>query len=153
MEIPRQAAPLAVIERIKYAVNEHNLDALGDCFHPDYQSEQPTHPTRAFRGRTQMQKNWTQIFRGVPDIKADVLRNALDGDVAWTEWDLRGTGADGTPWHTAMVTISGVQADQIVWMRLYMEQVQGDAGIDTSVRASLGADEVAGQVLDGTGGS
>ena len=89
-----------------------------------------------------MRKNWAQIFGAVPDITAEVLRCAVDGDTVWTEWDLRGTRVDGVPSHTVMVTIAGVQDDQIVWMRLYMEQVQVGEGIDAAVRASLGGNEL-----------
>jgi ketosteroid isomerase-like protein len=129
--------PRAVIDRIERAVNEHDLDALGNCFHPQYWSEQPFYPDRAFRGRKQMRKNWSYIFGAVPDIRAVVLRDAIDGDAIWTEWDLQGTQRDGTPWHSAMVTIGGVEDEQIVWMRLYMEQVREGNGIDASVRTSF----------------
>jgi limonene-1,2-epoxide hydrolase len=142
METSTSRRPLTIIERLQRAVNEHDLDAMGGCFHPEYRSEQPIHPDRAFRGREQMRKNWAQIFGAVPDIRADVLRCALDGDTVWTEWDLRGKRADGVPAHTVMVTIAGVENDQIVWMRLYLEQVHEGDGIDAAVRASLGGNEV-----------
>lgn len=131
------ADPSAVIARIQRSVNAHDLDALVACFQPDYRSEQPLHPDRAFRGREQMRANWTQIFAAVPDITADVLRWALDGQTVWAEWDLRGTRRDGTPHHTAMVTIGGTQDGQISWMRLYMEPVSTGAGIDAAVQAGL----------------
>ncbi len=129
--------PAAVVERIQRAVNEHDLDALGTCFQREYRSEQPLHPDRAFRGRDQMRKNWAQIFAGVPDIKADVLRCAVDRDTVWAEWELRGTRLDGAPHLTAMVTIGGVDEGEFVWMRLYMEQVSEGEGIDAAVRAGL----------------
>jgi hypothetical protein len=36
-----------------------------------------------------------------------------------------------------MVTIAGIPAGRVVWMRLYMEPVQAGEGIDAAVRASL----------------
>src|SRR5437588_12292788 len=122
-DMPISASPPALIERLQQAINLHDLDALAACFHPDFRSEQPIHPDRAFRGREQMRKNWAQIFSMVPDIAADVLRTAVDGNTIWTEWDLHGTSVRGTPAHTAMVTIAGVEDGQIVWMRLYLEPV------------------------------
>ncbi|MBV9282548.1 MAG: nuclear transport factor 2 family protein [Chloroflexi bacterium] len=153
METPTNGRPLAVIERIRRAVNEHDLDALATCFHPDYLSEQPIHPDRAFRGRDQMRKNWDQIFASVPDIRAEVLRCAAEGNIVWTEWDLRGTRVDGVPSHTAMVTIGEVRDEQIVWMRLYMEQVQEGEGIDAAVRASLGGGDGVLQAPRSAGGA
>lgn len=129
--------PLAVIERIRRATNAHDLDALGECFDLNYQSEQPMRPDRAFRGREQMRKNWAQIFAAIPDIQADVLRTAVDGNVVWAEWSMRGTGPNGVPSHTAMVTIGGIEHEQVVWVRLFMDEVRTGEDIDTAVRTSL----------------
>ncbi len=131
--------PRAVIDAIKRAVDDHDLEALAACFHPDYLSEQPFHPDRTFRGSEQMRKNWSQIFWSVPDIRANVLRCAVDGNTAWTEWELRGTRLDGAPALMAMVTIAGTDGGQVVWMRLYLEPVTPGAGIDASVREHMAA--------------
>jgi hypothetical protein len=32
-------------------MNARDIDAFVDCFDEDYESEQPAHPDRAFRGR------------------------------------------------------------------------------------------------------
>ena len=40
-----------VIERYRDAMTTHDLDALLDCFDPDYESVQPLNPHRDFRGR------------------------------------------------------------------------------------------------------
>ncbi len=129
--------PLAVIDNIMRAVDDHDLDALGACFQPDYLSEQPFHPDRTFRGREQMRKNWSQIFQGVPNIQANVLRCTVDGHTVWTEWELRGTRPDGVPAVVAMVTIAGIEAGQVAWMRLYLEPVTRGTGIDASVREQM----------------
>jgi ketosteroid isomerase-like protein len=132
--MPTETDPRTVIAAVKRAVDDHDLDALAACFYPDYLSEQPFHPDRAFRGSEQMRRNWEQIFRGVPDIRATVLRCAVDGKTAWTEWELRGKRSDGAPAHMAMVTIAGIEGRQVAWMRLYLEPVTHGAGIDASVR-------------------
>jgi ketosteroid isomerase-like protein len=126
-----------VIEGIRRAVDAHDLDALGACFEENYRSEQPFHPDRDFFGRAQMRKNWSQIFAGVPDIRATVLRTALDGNTVWTEWELRGTRVDGAPALIAMITIAGIEHGQVAWMRLYLEPVTRGAGIDASVREQM----------------
>ena len=114
----------ALLEQLQQALNAHNLEAFVACFAPDYQSAQPIHPERAFQGAEQVRKNWTKIFQDVPDIHAELLRLAVDGDTVWAEWHWFGTNHDGGQFNVCGVTIMGVQADQIMWGRLYMEPVQ-----------------------------
>ena len=133
--------PRSVIERLGDAINQHDLDALAACFAPDYASEFPAHPDRAFRGHAQMRKNWTQIFGGVPDIAATLLRSAAAGDTAWGEWDWRGTRADGAPFAMRGVTIQGIAGGRIAWVRLYMEPVEAvGVGSDAAVRRDVAGD-------------
>ena len=40
-----------VAERLHAAMNARDIDAFVACFDEDYESEQPAHPDRAFRGR------------------------------------------------------------------------------------------------------
>ena len=87
----------AVIDRLLKATNDHDLDALVDCFAPDYVNETPVHPLRGFTGSEQVRLNWRQIFAAVPDLVAEVTRRAEDGGTAWTEWQMSGTRGDGTP--------------------------------------------------------
>ena len=47
----------------------------------DYDSQQPLHPARQFQGREQVRKNWSAMFREIPDFRADVLAVAVAGDV------------------------------------------------------------------------
>ena len=114
----------AVLDQLQQALNAHNLEAFVDCFAPDYQSAQPIHPERAFQGAEQVRKNWTKIFQDVPDIHAELLRSAVDGDTIWAEWHWFGTNNDGGLFNVRGVTIMGVQTDKIMWGYLYMEPVQ-----------------------------
>src|SRR5438105_11678170 len=92
-----QIEPEALVYRLQRATNEHDLEALVDCFAPDYRNETPAHPSRGFDGREQVRKNWEQIFTNVGDIHAVVLRRAADGDNIWSEWEMSGTRRDGSP--------------------------------------------------------
>ena len=121
--------PTAVVERLHGALNRHDLEALVACFAADYDSAQPAHPQRAFRGRDQVRKNWAAFFEGVPDLRAEVLRTAVQGDTVWTEWHWWGTRRDGGPLDVRGVTVIGVRDDRIVWGRLYMEETEA-AGVD-----------------------
>jgi ketosteroid isomerase-like protein len=133
----------ALVERLRKATNDHDLEALVACFAPDYRNETPAHPERGFIGNEQVRKNWAQIFASIPDITAEVLRCTVDGDTAWTEWEHRGTRADGTAHVMRGVVIFGVADDVAAWARFYLEPVQEDAGsVDLAVRRQVSPDDL-----------
>ena len=117
-----------VLERLRDAQNRHDLDAFVACFDPHYRSEQPLHPDRTLVGREQVDKNWAEVFAGVPDFHAELLRWADRGDTGWAEWHWHGTRTDGTRLDMRGVTIFGIREDRIVWGRLYLEDVEGGQG-------------------------
>ena len=128
-----------VAERLNTAMNAHDIDAFVDCFHEDYDSRQPAHPDRAFRGRDQARANWSAIFDGVPDFRSELVAAAASGDTEWSEWHWHGTQSDGTPLDMAGVIVAGVGDGRLRWARLYVEPVeQGGAGIDAAVREMSG---------------
>ena len=125
-----------VIDRLHSAMNSHDLDAFVACFAPEYESDQPAHPRRAFRGSDQVRENWTNVFAGVPDFKADLLSSATTDDgVEIGEWRWRGTHVDGSPFAMQGVIVAGVQSSRIMWGRLYMETIElGGGDIDEMVQ-------------------
>jgi ketosteroid isomerase-like protein len=130
-----QSNPQAVIDRLQAAQNQRDLAAFLACIAPDYQSEQPVHPDKAFQGSEQVRKNWSAMFSGVPDFRSEQLRSVVEGDTVWTEWHWSGTHTDGRPFAMRGVTIFGVRDERIVWGRLYMEPVQQTgAGIDAQMQ-------------------
>ena len=138
MTASKDLAPEAVIGRIAEATNSHDLDALVECFAPDYRNETPVHPDRGFVGREQVQKNWSQIFALVPDVTAEVLRYVVDGDTVWSEWEHRGTRPDGAPHVMRGVVILGVADGRATWARFFLEPVRENEGdADEGVRRVL----------------
>ncbi len=119
---------LAVVARLVTATNDHDIDALVDCFAAEYFNETPAHPQRSFRGRDQVRSNWTSILAGVPDITARVTASIVDGPSVWTEWEMSGTRRDGSPHAMAGVIIFGVPEDRIAWARFYLEPVEQASG-------------------------
>ena len=104
------------------------------CFGTDYRNETPAHPSRGFSGRDQVRRNWQQIFAAVPDVTAEVLRWSVDGDTVWTEWEHRGTRADGSAHLMRGVVILGVARSVATWARFYLEPVQDDGtAVDVAV--------------------
>src|SRR5215212_2718383 len=108
-----------VLERLREAQNGRDLDAMLECFDPDYRSEQPAHPNRGFGGKEQVRKNWSGMFESFPDFEAQLHRYTAADGVVWGEWHWMATGLN-----MAGVTIMGVEEDRIVWAHLYMEPVE-----------------------------
>lgn len=125
---------MPVAERLLRAMNAHDIEGFIECFAPDYESEQPAHPDRAFSGRDQVHTNWSSIFRDVPDLRAELLRTSTSDDEEWSEWRIHGTRRDGSPMEMRGVIINGIREGTIAWARLYLELVEDQgAGIATAV--------------------
>ena len=107
----------AVLARLERATNAHDLNALVACFDPDYRNDTPAHPERSFTGREQVRRNWQQIFAAVPDVTARVVRFAVNGNEAWSEWEHRGTRRDGSAHMMRGVVIFGVDNGSLIWAR------------------------------------
>ena len=123
-----------IIHRLRAAVVAHDLDALVDCFAPDYRNETPAHPGRGFTGTGQVRANWQTMFDRIPDVTAEVLRTSVDGQEVWSEWEMRGTRPGGGPHHMRGVVIFGVGGQRITWARVYLEPVDaGGGGVDAAV--------------------
>jgi ketosteroid isomerase-like protein len=134
--------PLAVVDRLHQALNRHDLPAMVALFADDYDSSQPAHPARSFRGRQQVEKNWSTILSSIPDLHVELLRTSVTGNTIWSEWDWTGTQANGEPMHLRGVIIMGVRDGLIVWGRLYIEDVEQDGGgIDEDVRQMTGTSD------------
>ena len=124
-----------VIERLVRALNNHDIEAATKCFDPLYHTEQPVHPDRAYRGREQIHKEWSETFKRMPDFRAKVIRSAAEKDTVWTEWEWSGTLQDKTRIVWVGIAIHGIRENRIAWGRLYMEPVQKPgAGIEGLTR-------------------
>ena len=131
----------ALLARLHAAMNRHALDDFVACFDEAYDSEQQAHPDRRFVGREQVRRNWAEMFAGIPDFRAEVLREAVSGDEAWVEWRWTGTRADGARFEVCGVAIFGVAGGRLRWARLYVEPVEeSGAGIAAAVRTLSGGE-------------
>jgi ketosteroid isomerase-like protein len=130
---------LDVVHRLVAATNDHDLDALVDCFSSDYVNETPAHPQRGFTGRDQVRRNWAAILAGVPDLRTSLLGSAVDGATAWTELQMDGRRRDGTPHAMAGVIIFTIHDDRIAAARFFMEPVEVTSGdVDAAVARASG---------------
>lgn len=122
-----------LVGRLSAAINGHDLDGLVACFAEDVVSEQPAHPSRSFRGNEQVRANWTQLFAGLPDLRATLVRWAQDGNEVWTEWDWAGTRGDGAEVRMRGVTIQGIADGRCTWVRFFMEPLIDDESDNATV--------------------
>jgi hypothetical protein len=60
----------AVIERLCEAINQHDPDAMVECFDPDYRSEQPAHPNRGFGARNRSTRTGRPCSRASPTSRS-----------------------------------------------------------------------------------
>jgi len=108
------------------------------CFAPGFVNETPAHPASSFVGSDQVRRNWAQIFAGVPDLEAEITRRSVDGDTVWTEWEMRGTRADGSPHLMRGVGIFTALEGRFSSLRFYLEPVEhGGGGVDAAVREQV----------------
>jgi ketosteroid isomerase-like protein len=135
MDAMRNDPPPALPTRLDAAMNSHDLAAFVACFAPDYESEQPAHPDRRFRGVAQVGRNWAAMFAGLPDFQSVIVDSAVEGESLWVEWRWTGTRSDGSRLEMCGVCIFGVRDDRIRWARLYMQDIEVGSGIDAAVTA------------------
>lgn len=123
-----------IFERLTEAQNAHDAERFASYFADDYQSDQPAHPDRAFSGRAQVLENWTSVFAGVPNFRAELVSSCRDGNVEWGEFDWRGRYTDGSPFAMRGVIIATIHDGRIVAARLYVEPVEhSGTDIDAAV--------------------
>jgi len=123
-----------VLERLTEAQNLHDAELFASYFTDVYQSDQPAHPSRTFSGRAQVLENWSSVFAGVPDFRAELVASCRDGNVEWGEVDWSGHYTDGSPFAMRGVIIATIRDDLIAAARLYMEPVEhSGAEIDAAV--------------------
>ena len=135
-----ETSPLATVERLVEATNAHDVEGIVACFSDDYALEAPAHPGRSFKGTEQVRRNWTQIFAAIPNISARLLRSAIDGDSAWTEWEMSGARPDGALHLMRGVFIFGITAGKVRWGRMFLEPVEAaGADMDRALGAQLAA--------------
>ncbi len=115
------------VRRLCDVTNAHDLDGIVACFRDDYALTPPCHPSRGFVGTEQVRRNWAGIFAGVPDLRAEVVASAVDGDTVWSEWEMRGTRPDGGAHVMRGVIVFEVTDGQARAARFFLEPVDDEA--------------------------
>jgi ketosteroid isomerase-like protein len=140
-EIGTEKLVLAAVERLRDSINARDIEAMIACFDPEVVSEQPAHPARGFRGSENVRTNWTMIFAGVPDIKAEIVRTAVRDHTAWVDWRWSGRRRDGEPFNMLGVTVQEIADGRIRAVSLYMEPVEIEgSGNSVAIVAATGGE-------------
>jgi ketosteroid isomerase-like protein len=132
--------------KLRDATNSRTVAKVVDCFAEDYVNQTPAHPARGFTGKDQVRRNWAQIFAAVPDHTATLIASAQDGDTVWTEWEMRGTRADGAPHLMCGAIVFTVRDELACAARFYLEPAD-DPRVSGAGAADVDADAAVHRIL------
>ena len=115
---------ILLLERMRAALDAHDLDTFVSFFRDDYVGERPRHPGSPMSSREDVRRNWEEVISDVPDLRVDVPAAVEDGNTIWSEWRAYGTARSGAMLELRGVIIFGVQNGQVAWSRMYLEPVE-----------------------------
>jgi len=121
---------ILLLERMRAALDAHDLDAFVEFFRDDYVGERPRHPGSPVSSREDVRANWAEIISDVPDLRVDVPAAVQDGNRIWSEWRAYGTAHSGAMLELRGVIIFGLEGDKVAWSRMYMEPVEAGLTLD-----------------------
>jgi uncharacterized protein YndB with AHSA1/START domain/ketosteroid isomerase-like protein len=127
------------LSALREAINSHVPERIAGCFTDDYVAERPLRPAEGFIGSDQVAANWTKILAGLPDLQAEILRHAQNGDELWSEWEYRGTAPTGATVVLRGPVILTTRDGRIAWARFYPDPVTTDGPARTTVSRVLDA--------------
>ena len=113
-----------LLERLRAALDAHDLDTFVGFFREDYVGERPRHPGSPMSSREDVRNNWAEVISDVPDLRVDIPAAVEDGNTIWSEWRAYGTARSGAMLELRGVIIFGVQEGQVAWSRMYLEPVE-----------------------------
>jgi hypothetical protein len=111
------SGPKMIVTRFQQAINQHDLDGLLCCLHPQYREEKPLFGESGLLGREQIRQQWQKLFARVPDLQADADRWAVHDETVWTQWCWHGRESSGDYFELSGTTLFGVETDSILWGR------------------------------------
>jgi ketosteroid isomerase-like protein len=128
---------ILLLERIRAALDAHDLDTFVEFFRDDYIGERPRHPGSPMSSREDVRRNWAEVISDVPNLRVDVPAAAQDGNTIWSEWRAYGTARSGAMLELRGVIIFGIQDGLVAWSRMYLEPVEQE-GVPLSDLVGVG---------------
>lgn len=89
----------ATLDRLFFAFNQHDADAVMACFTADavfFTAAGPTATGRRIEGEAAIRAAFVAVWTEMPDVRWTVRRSRVFDDGGLTEWLFTGTRADGT---------------------------------------------------------
>jgi ketosteroid isomerase-like protein len=126
---------ILLLERMRAALDAHDLDTFVGFFREDYVGERPRHPGSKISTRDDVRTNWAEVISDVRDLRVDIPSAVQDGNTIWSEWRAYGTARSGAMLELRGVIIFGIQDELVAWSRMYLEPVEQEG---------LSLDELAG---------
>ena len=123
--------------RLQQATNDHDLDALVDCFAAEYRTRRRR--IRAVRSKEPSRSAATggRSSSSFPMCGPACSGMRSTGSDVWSEWEMSGTRVDGTPHLMRGVIVFGLQGERAASARFYLEPVdQTGSTVDDAVRRS-----------------
>lgn len=127
------------LEALRVAINSHVPERIAGCFTDDYVAERPLKPHEGFIGSDHVAANWRKILAGLPDLQAEILRHAQNGDELWSEWEMRGTAPTGATVVLRGPVVLTTRDGRIAWARFYPDPVTMNGPTHTTVSRVLDA--------------
>jgi ketosteroid isomerase-like protein len=115
---------ILLVERMRAALDAHDLDTFMEFIREDYVGERPRHPTAVVSSRDDVRRDWEEVMADAPDLRVDVPAAVQHGNTIWSEWHSYGTSRSGARLELRGVIIFGIEDDQVAWSRMYMEPVE-----------------------------
>jgi ketosteroid isomerase-like protein len=115
---------ILLLERMRAALDAHDLATFVEFFREDYVGERPRHPGSPMSSREDVRRNWAEVISDVPDLRVDVPAAVEDGNTIWSEWRAYGTARSGAMLELRGVIIFGTQDGLVAWSRMYLEPVE-----------------------------
>ena len=128
---------ILLLEKMRAALDAHDLDKFVGFFRDDYVGERPRHPGSPMSSREDVRNNWAEVISDVPDLRVDIPAAVEDGNTIWSEWRAYGTARSGAMLELRGVIIFGVQDGQVAWSRMYLEPVEQE-GLSLSELVGVG---------------
>lgn len=128
---------ILLLERMRAALDAHDLDTFVEFFREDYIGERPRHPGSPVSSREDVRRNWAEVISDVPDLRVDVPAAVEDGGTIWSEWRAYGTARCGAMLELRGVIIFGIQDGLVAWSRMYVEPVEHE-GVPLSDLVGVG---------------
>lgn len=116
-----------LLARYLKAQEEHNLDDLVSCWHPDVQMVHPMRPDRNWSGVDTYRRQWQRIWELTPDSRHEIVSTGVIGNIIYLEGLIQMVDGTMIP-HMNILEVK----DGKIWRgRVYTDRPQRD-GVDIS---------------------